>query len=195
MLLISRQQQKLTSHPQSAVSLTSILYYVLRTPGCYDKLQDEILTHLPNPASSKCPQTPFTIARSLSYLHACIQEAFRLHPPFAINFERLVPQGGATICNHYIPGGTIVSVNPWVTQRDKATFGDDVDDFRPERWMTQDEEKVRAMERAMFLFGAGSHMCLGRNVALMEIYKLVPSLLRMFEVRGSHLLSFLIRWH
>ena len=48
--------------------------------------------------------------------------------------------------------------------------------------MTQHEDKVRAMERAMFLFGSGDHICLGRNVALMEIYKLVPSLLRMFEV-------------
>ena len=73
-------------------------------------------------------------------------------------------------------------MNPWVTQRDKATFGEDVDTFRPERWVTQDEDKVRAMERAMFVFGGGNHICLGKNVALMEIYKLVPSLLRMFEV-------------
>ncbi len=35
----------------------------------------------------------------------------------------------------------------------------------------------------MFLFGAGNHVCLGKNIAAMEIYKLVPSLMRAFEVR------------
>ena len=183
-VLLSLSHLPVLTPCQSAISLTATLYYVLRTPGCYRKLQDELSSHVPTVSSSTYPQIPFTTARSLPYLHACIQEAFRIHPPFGITFERLVPSPGATICGHYIPAGTIVGVNPGVVQRDKATFGDDVDCFRPERWLTHDEEKVREMERAMFQFGAGSHMCLGRNVALMEIYKLVPSLLRMFEVGG-----------
>ena len=35
----------------------------------------------------------------------------------------------------------------------------------------------------MFQFGAGAHICLGQHIALMEVYKLVPSLLRTYEVR------------
>ena len=35
----------------------------------------------------------------------------------------------------------------------------------------------------MFQFGAGAHICLGQHIALMEVYKLVPSMLRTFEVR------------
>lgn len=34
----------------------------------------------------------------------------------------------------------------------------------------------------MLQFGAGNHVCLGENIALTEIYKLVPSLLRTDEV-------------
>ncbi|KAF7542144.1 hypothetical protein G7054_g173 [Neopestalotiopsis clavispora] len=35
----------------------------------------------------------------------------------------------------------------------------------------------------MFHFGMGSRTCLGKNISLLEIYKLVPSLLRRFELR------------
>ena len=43
-----------------------------------------------------------------------------------------------------------------------------------------DAEATRRMERAMFQFGAGAHICLGHHIALMEVYKLVPSIPRSF---------------
>jgi len=108
-----------------------------------------------------------------------------MHPPFGLNLERIVPPTGATICNRFVPGGTIVGCSSVIIQRDKVTFGGDVDTYRPERWIENggNGEKLRGMERAMFLFGAGNHVCLGKNIAAMEIYKLVPSLMRAFEVR------------
>lgn len=112
-----------------------------------------------------------------------------MHPPFGITFERIVPASGTTICGHFVPGGIIVGCSPGVVQYDKATFGDDVERYRPDRWLVSDddgdEERVRAMERAMFQFGAGNHMCLGKYIAMMEIYKLIPSLMRTFEVCSS----------
>ena len=155
---------------------------MLRTPGCYQELQQELSSYVPLASSTKWPEIPFKTARSIPYLHACIQEGFRLHPPLAINFERIVPSSGATICDTWIPAGTIVGVSPGVVQRHKATFGDDADSFRPERWLVDDEQKIRAMERAMFQYGAGNHMCLGKNIAVMEVYKLIPSLMCTFEV-------------
>ena len=71
--------------------------------------------------------------------------------------------------------------NAWVVQRDRKTFGEDCDSYRPERWLA-DSDSTHKMERAMLQFGAGSHVCLGQNIALMEIYKLVPSLMRTYEV-------------
>lgn len=168
----------------SAISLTAIFYYVLRTPGCYSKLREELDKHL-QPASSATNstyfQTPFSEARELPYLHACIQEAFRMHPAFGMMPERIVPPSGATICGNFIPGGTLVGCNGWVVQRHENTFGEDFDTYRPERWLA-DAERTRGMERAMFQFGAGTHVCLGQHIALMEIYKLVPSLMRTYEI-------------
>lgn len=60
-------------------------------------------------------------------------------------------------------------------------FGDDVDVFRPERWLCA-EEKRREMEKAMFSFGYGKYACLGRNVARMEVWKVVAGLVKEFEV-------------
>ena len=176
----------------SAISILAVFYYVLRTPGCYARLQHELDTHLPpissansdDPAIIPYAEAPFAQTRELPYLHACIQEAFRMCPALGSMLERVVPPSGATICGVPIPAGTIVGCNAWVVQRHKPTFGDDCDVFRPERWLG-DAETTRAMERAMFQFGAGAHICLGQHVALMEVYKLVPSLLRTFEVRFS----------
>jgi cytochrome P450 len=60
-------------------------------------------------------------------------------------------------------------------------FGDDVDTFRPERWLG-DEEKVRKRKNSMFTFSSGKYNCLGKDIARMEIAKLVPSVMRAFEV-------------
>lgn len=70
-------------------------------------------------------------------------------------------------------------------QRHKKTFGDDCDSYRPERWLA-DAESTRRMERAMLLFGAGNHVCLGQYIALMEVYKLVGSLMRTYEVSSPY---------
>lgn len=126
-------------------------------------------------------KTLFSEAWKLPYLHACIQEAFRLHPPVSFTAERIVPPPGDTIDGHFVPGGTVVGCNPWVVHRDKATFGKDVDQYRPERWLGEPEIVYR-MNQALFQFGAGNHTCLGKNIAYLEIYKLIPSLMRTFEV-------------
>ena len=110
-----------------------------------------------------------------------------MHPALGMLTERIVPPNGAVICGESIPGGTLVGCNPWVEQRNKAVFGEDSDAYRPERWV-EDEEKRHRMERAMFNFGAGNHVCLGQNIARMNIFKLIPSLIRTYKV--IHILPF-----
>ncbi|KAL1844957.1 hypothetical protein VTK73DRAFT_1444 [Phialemonium thermophilum] len=38
------------------------------------------------------------------------------------------------------------------------------------------------MNGTMFQFGMGPRTCIGKNISLLEIYKLVPSMLRRFEI-------------
>ena len=175
----------------SGITLTAIFYHLLKNPTCYLKLQEELDANLP-PKDPDTIQsdTKFSMARELSYLHACIQESFRLHPAFGFNFERVVPPNGGVIAGHFVHGGVVVGVNAWVVHRNKRIFGKDAEQYRPERWLEASEEQLKEMNRTMFHFATGNHICLGRNISLMEIYKLVPSLMRTFRVRGSFHVSF-----
>ena len=133
--------------------------------------------------------TPFSDAFDLPYLNACVQEAFRMHPALGMMTERLVPPSGATICDHFVPSGTLVGINTWTVRRDKTVFGEDADIYRPERWLEHGKGRHR-MEKAVFNFGAGNHVCLGQNIARMNMFKLVPSLFRTFEVRDRYQIIF-----
>lgn len=121
-------------------------------------------------------------SQGLPYLDACIKESFRLHPAPGLPIERIVPPQGADIAGHFIKGGTIVGCNAWVVHRRPEVFGDDVETFRPERWIEGDEKKIKEMGATLLHFGMGARTCIGKNISLLEIYKVIPTVLRRFEV-------------
>lgn len=171
----------------TAISLSSVFYYLLKNPQYYKKLVNEIDNAVRNGTIEARDNgaVSWTEAQKLPYLDAVIQESFRLHPAPGLILERIVPPQGMDILGNFIPGGTIVGCNPWVVHRHKPTFGDDVDVFRPERWLESSPAQLKEMRAAMFQFGAGARTCIGKNISLLEIYKLVPSFLRRFEVQWA----------
>lgn len=136
----------------------------------------------------------------MPYLQATIKEALRIHPAVGLLLERKVPREGCKIAGAWMPGGTIVGINPWVLHRDKDVFGADADIFRPERWLEAEPEALKIMDRSMLAvstyrtavpgvhdnkikqFGSGPRTCIGRNTSLLEMSKIVPQLLWTFEV-------------
>ena len=166
----------------SAITLTALFYYLLKNPECYSRLQREVDENFPA-FGVKALEDPvdYTKAQKLLYLHACLQETFRIHPATGFNNERVVDPQGAIICGERIPGGTIVSCSSWVLHRNKEIFGEDVDSYRPERWLG-DSEDVKEMNRAMFQFAQGNFSCIGKNISMMEMMKVVPAILRAFHV-------------
>lgn len=170
----------------TAITLSAIFYFLLKTPEAYRRLRTELTEAFPSMDSATEVRTPFSAAQKLPYLDACIKEAFRLHPAARFSLERVLPAHGATIAGEHIPGGTIVGCNAWVIHRNASIFGPDVDEYRPERWLASGEDaksegKVAEMNRTLFHFGAGKFGCIGKNISLLEIYKTVPTLLRAFE--------------
>lgn len=45
---------------------------------------------------------------------------------------------------------TVVGINAWVLHRNKDIFGDDVNEFRPERWIDPDPERIKEMRKYLF---------------------------------------------
>lgn len=179
----------------AAITLSAIFYHLLRNPRALVCLRDEIRRAMESGHISDAEIVSWADAQKLPYLDAVIKETFRVHPAISLNLERVTPPGGIHIAGEFAPGGTVVSCNPWVVQRRQQVFGDDVEDFRPERWLVDEtvadaeaeQQRSREMNAAMLHFGAGSRTCLGKHIALLEIYKLVPSLLKRFEVRRNSL--------
>lgn len=100
----------------------------------------------------------------LPYYNAVLKEAMRIHPSVGLLMERHVPAEGIKIDGHFIPGGTIVGINPWVTNRDPAAFPD-AEEFKPERWLEASEAHLKQMDSILELnFGGGSRKCIGRNI-------------------------------
>jgi cytochrome P450 len=170
----------------TAITLASVFYYLLQNPVCYQKLMNELETavregRIENRANGT---VSWTESQNLPYLDACIKEAFRVHPAAGLPLERVTPPQGMEIDGHFIPGGTIVGCNAWIIHKRQDVFGihHSVDDFVPERWLEANKEQLKEMNANMFQFGAGSRTCIGKNISLLEVYKLVPSFLRRFEI-------------
>lgn len=143
-------------------TLSNILYLLMRNPDAFEKLRREV-DGAWTAGNISSPVT-FQQAQSLPYLQAVIQEAFRLEPVIGLVLPRIVPKGGAEICGHFFPSGSTVGICPSVIHRDREIFGEDADQFYPERWLQTDAEKLRMMNRALLHFGTGSRTCMGKNV-------------------------------
>ena len=175
----------------TAISLSSVFYFLLKNPRCLELLVKEL--------DDKARQGYFedgdhglvtwSESQGLTYLDACIKEAFRLHPAPGLPLERVVPTGGTNIAGEFIKGGTIVGCSAWIIHRRTEVFGDNVEEFWPERWlvdetkaMESEEKRIKEMSGNLLHFGMGARTCIGKNISLLEIYKLVPTVLRRFEV-------------
>ncbi|PVH70068.1 cytochrome P450 [Cadophora sp. DSE1049] len=166
----------------TSIAISSVFYFLLKNPACYNKLKQELDSKL---GDTHGPVS-FTTAQSLPYLNAVISESLRLHTVARLATPRDTPPGGATICDTYIPAGVTVNVMPSVVHHRRDVFGEDVDVFRPERWL-QGKEKSSKMLSTLFAFGAGKYSCLGRNIAMLEMLKFIPSVLRDFDASLPHI--------
>ena len=130
----------------TAILLRTTIYSLLSHPATLSSLLSELDSVVP---SSSPPSITFKQTRSLPYLDACIKEAGRLHPPFGLPLERVVPPEGATVCGQRFNGGTVIGMSPWVVHRDKDVYGKDAGVWRPERWLECDNEQRRRMEAGL----------------------------------------------
>ncbi|KAJ8129015.1 hypothetical protein O1611_g4615 [Lasiodiplodia mahajangana] len=167
----------------TGISLSAILYYLLRHPECLRKLRREITDFQEQGLLSD--SFTFKETQQMPYLQAVIKETLRMHPATGLPMERVVPEGGATISGRFFPAGTIVGINSWVAHRNSQVFGADADEFNPERWLIDDGDKLAAMNRQWIPFGMGSRTCIGRHISTLEISKLIPRIIRDFDFELS----------
>lgn len=157
-------------------SSCALLFHVVRTPGVVDRLRDELDRAVPR----EVDVPTFEMVKDLPYLAAVVNETLRYHSTSGIGLPRQVPLDGegVVIRGHFFPPGTVLSVPTYSIHHSKEIWGEDADEFRPERW-----EKLTPRQKNAFIpFSYGPRACVGRNVAEMEMKLIVASWVRRYDV-------------
>ncbi|TDL25279.1 cytochrome P450 monooxygenase pc-bph [Rickenella mellea] len=156
-------------------SSCAITFHLAANPSVQAKLQQELDNAL---GTEDDPVAHYEDVKRLTYLEAVINEGLRMHSTSAMGLARIVPAGGLTVLGTHFPPGTVLSVPSFSIHRDKATWGDDADYYRPERWMERDPALI---QRAFNPFSFGPRACIGRNLAMMELSIIIASVLRRYH--------------
>lgn len=191
-----------------ASTLRAIFYHLLKNPTTLYKLVDELSTaHSNGNLTLPSPTWHETQSEHTPYLRAVIKEGLRMNPALSLPLERVVPKDGLTITHSnstlssftssptettmttFIPGNTVIGINPYVVQRDARIFGPNPDTWNPDRWLNHadNDDTLRRMDNHMLAFGAGKRSCMGKNIAMLELSKLVPAVLMRFEIELENL--------
>lgn len=170
----------------TSITIRNVLYFSLRDQRVWKTLTEEVRHEIPRhevPASYKQ-------SRAIPYVDAVVREATRMLPGVAMTMERYVPPGGYTLPNgDYLPPETKVGMSPYITNRNKAIYGDDSSEFRPERWLQDANEseeeyqtRLAEMNKADLSFGAGARVCLGKYMGLFQTYKVLTTLVTLYDI-------------
>ncbi|PHH77606.1 hypothetical protein CDD80_433 [Ophiocordyceps camponoti-rufipedis] len=162
-------------HETMASTLTSILAMIGSHADAHERATSEI--------RETADATRYVNCSQLQYTRAAIKEAMRLHPVIAMSLSRRAPAGGLGIRGLWLPPDTTIGCCPVALHRNEQIFGPDAGSFCPNRWLSGDTERQRAMDRCSLSWGGGSRSCPGRQLAELIVLKAVTRLLDCFDVR------------
>lgn len=125
-------------------------------------------------------------------MNAIIKENFRLHAAIPGSERRYVPPGKTLKVGGYsIQEGMVVSTQPFSLHRNEEVFGDDINQFKPERWLKKFNEsdleydaRMKLFDKYTMTFGQGNRMCLGMHLAVTEIKACVASIFGNKDLLG-----------
>ncbi|MED6112945.1 hypothetical protein PIB30_066368 [Stylosanthes scabra] len=122
--------------------------------------------------------------KELKYLHAAISESMRLYPPVPVDTM-------ACLNDDVLADGTRVKKNWFVTYhtyamgRMESIWGSDWAEFKPERWFDEDSGVIRTESPFRYpVFHAGARMCLGKEMAYIQMKSIVASVMERFELNA-----------
>ncbi|WDK22095.1 cytochrome P450 [Colletotrichum graminicola] len=100
-------------------------------------------------------------------LNAVIEETLRLYGSVPGNLPRVVPAKGATFGGYHIPGGLEVETQAYTLHRDPKVWPNPLE-FDEQRWL--DPATITPQQKSSLCpFGAGTRVCIGLDLARMEL--------------------------
>ncbi|KAF4627950.1 hypothetical protein G7Y89_g10205 [Cudoniella acicularis] len=164
------------AHDATGIAVSDIFFHLARDPNRRDKLRAEVL------AATASQPLSFELLKSLKYLRYVFNESLRLHPTAGIvrricHQDTIFPLGGGPDGQApiLVTRGSNVVLNYHVLHRDKAFWGDDADEFRPERW-----DKVRPTWEYL-PFSGGPRICPAQQMVFTDAAYIIVTVIQKFS--------------
>ncbi|KAL1306193.1 hypothetical protein AAFC00_004294 [Neodothiora populina] len=155
----------LAGRDTTASLLTNVWFVLSKRPDIWNKLQEEV-------EQMDGERPTFESLKEMKYLKAILNESLRLHPIVPLNSREAVvdtvlpvgggPDGKAPL---FIKKGQVVQWDLYAMHRRKDFYGQDADEFKPERWLG--ENGLRPGWEYL-PFNGGPRICIGQQFALTE---------------------------
>ncbi|XP_020102174.1 cytochrome P450 94B3-like [Ananas comosus] len=187
----------LAGRETTSSALTWFFWITSTRPDVEKKILEEIrAVRAANPNSGET--FSFDELREMHYLHAAISESMRLHPPVPV---------GTLLCKEddVLPDGTFVGKGWFVTYsayamgRSEDVWGTDCEEYKPERWLEKGVFRPESSFRYP-VFHAGPRMCLGKEMAYIQMKSVVACVFERFRISvvgkestPEHILSVTLR--
>ncbi|KAK1215344.1 hypothetical protein PQX77_022050 [Marasmius sp. AFHP31] len=175
-------------HETTSTSTTLAFYLLCMNPHTQSKLRAEL-------ASVPTDSPSMDQLNALPYLDAVVRETLRLLAPVQATIREatrddviplsqpFVDQYGQRHDVLEIKKGQSVSIPIIAINKDKALWGSDAEEFKPERWENLPEAvtSIPGVWGNMMTFLGGPHGCIGWRFTIVETKALLFTLLRAFE--------------
>lgn len=169
----------------TSAAMTWLFWLLSKHQSSEKMIVDEVETLLNNGERT----IDYELLREMNFLKATLCESMRLYPPVAWDskhalLDDVLPDGT------FIRKGDRVTYFPYGMGRMDSLWGKDRFEFKPERWFEQPVGSGRggAMLKTVSpykfpVFQAGPRVCLGKEMAFIQMKYVVASVLRRFELR------------
>jgi len=170
----------LAGRDTTASLLSWVFMYFIQRPDVYEKLRATIIEEFGTYKNSK--EITFSGLKNCNYLQWVLQETLRIQPVVPLDArlaltDTTLPTGGGPDGKSpiYIRKGDQVEYSVFAMHRRKDIWGEDAEEFRPERW------EGRRYGWEYLPFNGGPRICIGQQFALTEAGYVITRLLQRFE--------------
>ncbi|KZV96656.1 cytochrome P450 [Exidia glandulosa HHB12029] len=177
-------------HETTSNSTTWAMYDLATHPEAQARLREEV--------QQIGTDTPtLDMLNALPFLDNVVRETLRLHNVVAFVSREaveddiiplgtpIVDRNGQTQTHIRVQKGDQVTIPIWLINRNKAIWGADADQFRPERWENPPPEAagIPGIAPNLMSFIGGPRSCIGFRFALAEMKALLFHIIRGFEFK------------
>lgn len=161
----------LAGHDSTAAALAWTWYMLATNPA----VQERVAAEVKSVCGSSAP-SPDQV-KQLVLTTAVIKEAMRLFPPVWLIPRQAIAQ--TEIGGYSIPTGALVYAWTYALHRSEK-FWDAPNEFRPERFLPENEHKI--VPHSYIPFGEGPRGCIGNHFAMLETALIVACMMQRFSI-------------